>query len=66
MSLSKKEGGTNAVSKERGKASCQKWRMGKGNILFSESKDSVSTENNGGYKKIVVSPNKPRQFGFLC
>lgn len=40
--------------------------MGEGNILFNQSKDSVSTENNGGYKKIVVSPSKPRQLGFFA
>lgn len=39
--------------------------MGKGNMLFSQIRDSASTENKGGYKKAVVWHNKPRQFGFL-
>lgn len=66
MSLSKKKGGINTVSKGKEKESCQKRRLGKRNILFSQDKDSISATNNGGYKKTAVQTTKPRQFGFLC
>lgn len=53
LRIPKKKGEELTLSRE-GKRILPEMRMGKRNILFNQIKDSVSTKNNGGYKKTVV------------